>query len=103
MKKDTTYHDFVIYDLMANFPNITSRPMMGGWIIYSDKKPFGLISNGELYLKSKTQKENWIQFQYEKSKNKIVKLCYWKIPEEIIENQYEFENAVESVLKDLNI
>lgn len=101
MKKDTSYHDFVVYDLMANLPNISSRPMMGEWIIYSDNTPFALISGGELHLKSKEKKENWTQFQYEKSENKIVKLCYWRVPDEIIDEQGRFESEAQEMLKKL--
>jgi hypothetical protein len=37
MKKDTSFHDFVIYDLMNRLSGISSRPMMSGWCIYFNK------------------------------------------------------------------
>lgn len=53
MKKDTSYHDFIVYDLMNRLPDISSRPMMSGWCIYSNKIPFSAIIGNQLYLKAK--------------------------------------------------
>ena len=54
MKKDASFHDFVVYDLMNRLPNITSRPMMSGWCIYSDKIPFAAIIGNQLFFKVKS-------------------------------------------------
>ena len=78
MKKDISYHDFVVYDLLAKIPEVSSRPMMSGWCVYSNKVPFAAIIGNQLYLKAKGEmaealaERGWSKFQYEKSGGKTV-------------------------------
>jgi len=93
MKKDASYHDFVVYDLMNKLSNITSRPMMSGWCIYSEKIPFGAIIGNQLYLKGKGKFADklallgWKKFEYKKTSGKTVRMNYWQVPDELIDNQ----------------
>ena len=105
MKKDTSYHDFVVYDLMNRLPNISSRSMMSGWCIYSDKVPFASIIGNQVYFKakgdmaSKLESLGWTKFCYKKSNNKTVSMNYWLVPDELIDNQELFEETAREVLE----
>ena len=97
MKKDTSFHDFVVYDLMNRLPNITSRRMMSGWCIYSDKIPFASIIGNQLFFKVKSDEMREelkslgsTQFKYKKKDGKTVKMSYWSVPEEVIDNSELF-------------
>ncbi len=104
MKKDTGYHDFVVYDLMSKIPDVSSRPMMSGWSIYSNGVPFAAIIGNKLYLKAKGEKaellesRGWSKFTYEKSGGKMVSMSYWLVPDEIIDDQETFDGIIEEVL-----
>jgi DNA transformation protein len=104
MKKDVSFHDFVVYDLMSSLPDISSRTMMGGWCIYSNGIIFSLIMGNQVYFKAKGDLADkfislgWTQFSYARPNNKIVKMCYWLVPDELIDNQRLFEEAVNEVI-----
>lgn len=102
MKKDVSYHDFVVYDLLSRIPDISSRPMMSGWCIYSNSVPFAAIIGNQLYLKAKGEvadklaSQGWEKFEYEKSNGKTVSMNYWLVPDEILDDQEQLgEIAVE--------
>jgi len=105
MKKDTSYHDFIVYDLMVRLPDISSRAMMSGWCIYSDKIPFAAIIGNQLYLKAKGEAADkllalgWKKFNYEKSNGKVVSMSYWQVPDELIDNQEKFEEITRNLLQ----
>ncbi len=97
MKKDTPYHDFVVYDLMAKLPSITSRPMMSGWAIYTEGVVFAAIIGNQLYFKAKEGMAEylaslgWTKFNYEKKNGKVVSMSYWLVPEEMVDDQEAFD------------
>lgn len=105
MKKDISYHDFVLYDLMSKIPDISSRPMMSGWSIYSNAIPFAAIIGNKLYLKGKGDVADnlaslgWSKFEYEKSSGKTVSMNYWMVPDEIFDDQEQFDDIIEQILK----
>jgi DNA transformation protein len=108
MKKDISFHDFVVYDLMNRLPNISSRPMMSGWCIYSNKIPFAAIIGNELFFKLKDHemKEGMkslgsIQFKYKKKDKKVVTMSYWSVPEEAMDNSELFFELVNEVIENL--
>ena len=109
MKKDTSYHDFVVYDLMTNMSDITSRPMMSGWCIYSNKIPFAAIIDNQLYLKAKGEQASrlealgWTKFSYTKSNGKTFSMSYWLVPGELIDNQEKFMEVAREVLFQVTI
>lgn len=105
MKKDTTYHDFVVYDLMTKMPDISSRPMMSGWCIYSNKVPFAAIIGNQLYFKAKGEMADrlaslgWKKFSYTRSNGKVMSMSYWLVPGELIDNQDALVEMVGEVLE----
>ena len=52
--KPTAYVEFVI-ERLEPLGNITARPMFGGFTIYCDDIPFGLVARDALYLKADEQ------------------------------------------------
>ena len=51
MKKDNSFHEYVMRDFLGDISGITSRAMFGGWGVYKDGTIFGIIFDGELYFK----------------------------------------------------
>ncbi len=104
MKKDSSYHDFVVYDLLSRVPEVSSRPMMSGWCVYSGGVPFAAIIGNQLYLKAKGDlaetlaERGWQKFEYEKSGGKTVHMNYWLVPDELFDNQELLTETVGKVL-----
>jgi TfoX/Sxy family transcriptional regulator of competence genes len=104
MKKDVPYHDFVVYDLLSRIPEISSRPMMSGWCIYSNAIPFAAIIGNKLYLKAKREmadalaSRGWLKFEYEKSDGKTVTMNYWLVPDETLDDQEQLEEIIGQIL-----
>jgi len=107
MKKNNSYHDFIVYDLMSKLPDISSRGMMSGWCIYSDKIPFAAIIANQIYFKAKDKMAErllslgWKKFNYKKISGKIVKMNYWQVPDELVDNQELFTEIALEVLDSL--
>lgn len=105
MKKvDTSFHDFVVHDLLADILGIRSRRMFGGWGIYKRDKFFAIIMGGRLYLKARAElaaqfkKHRSKPFVYTRKPKKRVTLSYWSVPEDVLENRDEFFRWVEGSL-----
>jgi DNA transformation protein len=104
MKKDSSYHDFIVYDLLNKLPHVSSRAMMGGWCIYSNKIPFAMIIENQLYLKAKGDlaeklaENGWKKFTYEKSNGKTFSMSYWLVPDKLIDSQEKLMEIVEELL-----
>jgi len=108
MKRDTSFHDFVVYDLMNSLSGISSRPMMSGWCIYADKIPFSLIIENKLFFKAKEDeiKKKFKtlgskQFSYKKKDKKLVKMCYWSMPDEAMDNSDLFYELTSEAIASL--
>ena len=92
MKKNSEFHDYVLYDLFGDNPRIISRAMFGGYGLYHDGAIFGLIVDDTLYFKvNDTNRQEFIShkskpFQYDNGKKKVT-MSYWEVPEEIMENR----------------
>lgn len=92
MAKDPSFHDYVMHDLLATLPNITSRAMFGGWGIYKDDVIFGIIVDGELYFKVDDSNRGDFErsgsrpFVYSQG-GKSVTMSYWLVPEEVMEDE----------------
>lgn len=101
MKKDNSFHEFVVNDLFAEISGITSRSMFGGWGIYKEGTFFAIISDGELYFKvddvNRADYENADSppFVYN-GKNKPITLSYWLLPEEIMEDEEKLREWVDA-------
>jgi DNA transformation protein len=86
------FTDHLVNDLLSDLSNIGARSMFGGFGIYQHKKIFGIVINGELYLKAR---DALVQvfiaagaqpFTYQKN-NKTYSMCYYKVPEKILNNR----------------
>lgn len=93
MKKQSQFVEF-LHEAFEEFGPVEARKMFGGYGIYHDGLMFGLVENDTLYLKvdNSTKKyfesKNLSQFQY-KRKDKMVKMSYYRAPEEIFDDQSE--------------
>ncbi|MGH8015985.1 MAG: TfoX/Sxy family protein [Candidatus Zixiibacteriota bacterium] len=91
-KKDQSFHDYVVGDLLGNIDGITSRAMFGGWGIYRDGNIFAIIIEGELYFK--VDDTNRVDFErlgshpfvYMQGKQKLT-MSYWLLPVEVQEDR----------------
>ena len=92
-KKDQSFHDYVVLDLLTGITGISSRAMFGGWGIYEHGIFFALIAEGELYFKvddsnrADFEKLESRPFVYEGNKGKPMTMSYWLVPEEIMEDR----------------
>lgn len=92
LKKDQSFHDYVIGDLLGEIEGITSRSMFGGWGIYKDGLFFAIITNGELYFKvDDSNRADFEQlgshpFVYKQGKQKST-MSYWLLPVEVQEDR----------------
>ncbi len=104
MKKDQSFHDYVVHDLLGKMPDITSRAMFGGWGIYKDGFIFAIIADGELYFKvgdnnrADFERAGSHPFVYTGGNHKPITMSYWLLPEEIMEDEEKlYEWALRSV------
>ncbi len=96
---NTSYKDYIAYDVLGHIPDITTRAMFGGWGIYKVGVIVGIIVDGELFLKSNQNQKILLEqqgcypFIYE-SKGKKVTMLYMSVPEEVLENPDAIESRV---------
>lgn len=82
-----------VKELLDPFGFISVRPMFGGYGVYLNDYIVGLIIDNELYLKSNKQFDQFFeqycseQFSYLNHKGKLIKMCYWKLPDQAWEDQ----------------
>ncbi len=105
MNKDVQeFHDYVVNDVMANITGISSKRMFGGFSLYLEGAIFAMItSESELYFKvDETLKEEFEKygshpFVYSGHKNKgPVEMPYWLLPEEIMNNEDELADWIQT-------
>ena len=100
MKRQSEFHEYVVFDLMGHIPGITSRGMFGGYGIYFDGIFFGLIADDTLYFKvdETNQKDYEAEgskpFHYSRKDKKAITMSYWEVPEKIMENSELLETWV---------
>jgi DNA transformation protein len=81
-----------IKELLEPIGEITCRAMFGGYGIYKDGIIFAIVDDNELYLKASNEVAKIFedagceQFSYQGKKG-LVKMCYWKVPSEILEDE----------------
>ena len=91
--RDTTFHDYVVHDVLASIPGISSRAMFSGWGIYQFGVVFAIIIEGELYFKvDATNKPDFEQvgsrpFTYAREGKGPVTMSYWLMPEELLDDR----------------
>ena len=62
MKKDNSYTEYIVYDVLGHIDGISTRPMFSGTGVYLDGVIVAFVTGGELYFKSDdTLKEKYIE------------------------------------------
>ncbi len=104
MTKDTSFHDYVVHDLLGHISGITSKAMFGGYGVYQNGKIFAIIVDGVLYLKANETTKKFFtkhgsyQFTYAKKNGKTYTMNYWFVPEEVYENRDRFAEWIDVVM-----
>jgi DNA transformation protein len=89
MKNEFVAH---IIDLLSPYGSIKARAMFGGYGIYKNDLIVGIIIQDELYFKVDAESTKAYEnkeskpFSYE-SNGKKIKMSYWQVPPEIMEDQ----------------
>ena len=94
MKKQSPHNEFLEYirEMLEPFGISKIRAMFGGFGIYKNGIMFALIADHELYFKADEKAAVFFQsfgsepFSYE-AKGRKVKLSYWRVLPEILEDQ----------------
>lgn len=93
------YLEYVL-DILSPLGDITYRSMFGGVGLYYRGLIFAIIADDVLYFK--VSDDNRVDYEAMGSepftymgKEKPVKISYWKVPEEIMENSEELQEWVE--------
>ncbi len=100
MPTDSSFMEYILYDVLGHIEGITAKAMFGGWGIYLDGVIVGLIAEGEFYLKAdkelvaKYKKEGLYPFTYSGNKGKIYEMSYMSVPEEILNDKEGIEARV---------
>lgn len=90
-----SFHEYIVGDVLAHIPNITSKKMFGGYSLYLDGAIFAIITSDEELrfkaseeTKTKYEELGGTQFIYTGHKNKKpTPMPYWIVPEEILEDR----------------
>lgn len=108
-KRAAGFHDFVVGDLLADIPGISSRAMFGGWSVYKAGVIFAIIADDRIYFKvddtNRTDYERYDSrpFVYAQGNHKPTTMSYWELPEEISEDREQLcvfvQRAVEASLR----
>ncbi len=83
-----------LHEVFADFGEINTRKMFGGYGVYHQGLMFGLVADDELYLKNDAQtsaifdQHNLEAFEYSKN-DKTVKMSYNQAPEAIFDDPIE--------------
>lgn len=99
MPRDLSFYQYVLNDLLADIPSITSKKMFGGWGLYYHKRIFAIIAESQLYFKvnasliSDFQKLGSRPFVYYRG-DRPVELSYWLLPDALKENKNLLEEWI---------
>ena len=104
MTASQEFCDYIVSDLLAELPNITSKKMFGGFGLYQEGLIFAIItSDDKVYFK--VDEHNQKQFEGKGSKQftytfkntgKTTTMPYWVLPEDILEDPKELPKWVAS-------
>ena len=92
MKKDNSYTEFIVYDVLGHINGISTKPMFSGTGIFLDGIIVAFVTGGELYFKSDNiLKEKYLiqgchPFTYVKN-GKNIEMCYMSANEDMIEDR----------------
>jgi len=99
MKENTSYRDYIVYDVLGHIPGITFRSMFGGQGIYLNGAIIAIIAGAEVYFKAnKELKETYMEndyYPFSYSKNgKTAEMNYVSVKATDLENREEIERRV---------
>ena len=93
MPKSNEFVDYLL-ELLEPFGQVTARAMFGGYGIYFNQLMFGLVADDMLYLK--VDEKNLYAFEERKlqpfvyiKQGKEMKMSYYQVPEEALDNSDE--------------
>ncbi len=104
MTRDASLHDYVVGDLLAGIPGMTSRAMFGGWGIYQNGVFFALIAEGRLYFKvdgttvGEYQSRGSQPFVYAAAGGKKMVMSYYQLPAEVMEDRSALTDWVDAAV-----
>ncbi len=91
--KHSGLHDYVLNDLFADIPGVTSRAMFGGYGFYKEGLIFAIIADEKLYFKvNETNKSDYESrgsepFTYTAHTGKRKSMAYWEVPADVMEDR----------------
>lgn len=97
-------HEYVVGELMAAIPGITSRQMFGGFGIYQNGIVFAMIIKDQLYFRvGENNKQDFENagsepFRYIGKNGKTAQLPYYVVSEDVLENREVFYEWVEKAV-----
>ncbi len=101
--KSNAYLDYLLGDIFEEALQVTSRPMMGGYILYSEGKTFAIAENDQLWFKGSHDVAEWYlsrgskKFSYSKE-GKEQTMNYYLVPEEILEDKNKLNEWIDVAL-----
>jgi DNA transformation protein len=84
-----------IRELFCEFGAVQVRRMFGGAGLFADGVMFGLVSDGQIYLKADTamvprfEGEGCGPFEYSTTKGKRALTSYWRLPDRLYDDPAE--------------
>jgi DNA transformation protein len=101
--KMTPFLEYLLGDIFEESLHVTARPMMGGYVLYSEGKVFAIVDKENLWFKGSKDLAEWYlsrgskKFSYSKE-GKEQGMNYFLVPEEIIENKQELSEWIDIAL-----
>ena len=99
MAKDASYLDFIVHDVLNGLSGITTRAMFGGWALYLHGVVFGIVVEGELYVKVDAGDRAMLErmgsrpFIYRRQR-RSVSLPYWLVPGRLLDEPEDLADLV---------
>jgi DNA transformation protein len=84
-----------IRDLFQSFGDVAVRRMFGGAGLFADGVMFGLVSDGQIYLKADATTMTWFEneccrpCEYSTKHGKRALTSYWRLPNRLYDNADE--------------
>ena len=105
IKKQDSFLNYVLEDVLGHIPNISAKSMFGGYGIYRDGTIFAIIAYDQLYFKvgginiDDYKSRGSEPFVYERGNHKKKTMSYWLVPNDILDNRDEIIEWVEKEIK----
>jgi DNA transformation protein len=100
MAKDASFLDFILHDVLNGLPGMATRAMFGGWALYLDGVVFGIVIEGELYVKVDEADRAMLErmgsrpFVYRRQR-RTVSLPYWLVPGRLLDEPEDLVDLVQ--------